>query len=339
MRHSSRPWIVLILLLLAALILSVAAGSVAIPLKEIFALLFSGRTGGAEAVQPYATILFQLRIPHAVLMMLVGASLAGSGAAYQGLFRNPLADPYLIGVASGGGLGAIAAMTIRWPYTTIGMFAVPLAAFAGALLSVLIVYRLARVGRTVPTTNLLLAGVAISSFTTALTSFLLIHSTGEPRRALVWMMGGSSMTGWQPVLGILPYALAGLTLLLINGFPLNVMQFGDEQAQQMGVRVEKVRRWIVLAASLATAAAVAFAGVIGFVGLVVPHLIRLVWGGDYRRLLPLSMLGGAVMLLLTDLAARTLIAPQELPVGILTALLGAPFFLWVLRRSKSQNYW
>jgi len=292
MHHSSRPWIVLILLLLAALILSVGSRQCSHPSEgDLCAVVFRanwrGGSGSALCHHSFSAAHSPCGVDDA------GGGLSGwQRCGVPGLFRNPLADPYLIGVASGGGLGAITAMTIRWPYTTIGMFAVPLAAFAGALLSVLIVYRLARVGRTVPTTNLLLAGVAISSFTTALTSFLLIHSTGEPRRALVWMMGGSTMTGWQPVLGILPYALAGLILLLINGFPLNVMQFGDEQAQQMGVRVEKVRRWIVLAASLATAAAVAFAGVIGFVGLVVPHLIRLVWGGDYRRLLPLSMLGG-----------------------------------------------
>lgn len=339
MRKSPRPFLILGFLLLAALILSVAVGSVTIPLRDLFSLIFTGRTSGAGQDLPFATILFQLRIPHAVLMLLVGASLAGSGAAYQGLFRNPLADPYLIGVASGAGLGAIAAMAVHWPFTPLGMFAIPMAAFAGALLSVFVVYQLAHVRRTVPTTNLLLAGVAVSSFATALTSFLLIQSTGELRRALVWMLGGSTMTGWEPVLGMLPYALIGLGIILVNGYPLNVMQFGDEQAQQMGVRVERVRRWVVIAASMATAAAVAFAGVIGFVGLVVPHVIRLIWGGDYRRLLPLSILGGASMLLLTDLAARTVIAPQELPVGILTALLGAPFFLWVLKRSKSQNYW
>ncbi len=273
------------------------------------------------------------------LMMLVGASLGGSGAAYQGLFRNPLADPYLIGVASGAGLGAIAAMAVKWPYTQLGLFAVPLAAFAGALLAVLIVYQLGHVGKIVPTTTLLLAGVAVSSFATALTSYLLINSTGELRRALVWLLGGSTMTGWQPVLGVLPYALAGLAIILVNGYPLNVLQFGDEQARQLGVNVERVRRWTVVAASLATAAAVAFAGVIGFVGLIVPHVVRLLWSGDYRKVLPLSILGGAVLLLLTDLAARTIMSPQELPVGILTALLGAPFFLWVLRRSKTQNYW
>ncbi len=339
MTRKTRPYLILTVLLLAALIASMAVGSVNIPLDKLFTLLFSGDAALTGELRTFATILFKLRIPHAVLMMLVGASLGCSGAAYQGLFRNPLADPYLIGVASGAGLGAIAAMSVHWPYNTLGLFAVPMAAFAGAIVSVLIVYQLGHVGKTVPTTTLLLAGVAVSSFATALTSFMLINSTGELRRALVWMLGGSTMTGWGPVIGVLPYVVIGLGIILINGYPLNVLQFGDEQAKQLGVPVERVRRWTVFAASMATAAAVAFAGVIGFVGLIVPHLIRLIWGADYRRLLPLSMLGGASLLLLTDLAARTVMAPQELPVGILTALLGAPFFLWVLKRSKSQNYW
>jgi len=167
----------------------------------------------------------------------------------------------------------------------------------------------------------------------------MITSTGELRRAIVWLMGGSTLTGWNPVLSSLPYILIGLTVLLFLGHPLNVLQFGDEQAQQLGVSVQKVRMVIILAATLATAAAVANAGVIGFVGLVIPHVVRLLWGGDYRRLLPLSMLGGASLLLITDVVARTIVAPQEIPVGIITALLGAPFFLWVLKRTKSQNYW
>lgn len=335
MKNNARPLVVLILLLAAAFLLSVMVGSVFIPPSAILQMLSGKGTGDPT----FLTIITRLRIPHAVLMALVGASLAGSGAAYQGLFRNPLADPYLIGTASGASLGAVAAMAVKWPYTQLGLMAIPLAAFAGALISVLVVYFLARVRKTVPTTSLILAGVAVSSFTTAATSYLMLSSGGELRRALVWQMGGGSMTGWQPVLGVLPYAVIGIVIILMNAYPLNVLQFGDEQARQLGVHVDRVRRLVLVAASLATAAAVAFAGVIGFVGLIVPHLVRLTWGGDYRRLLPYSLLGGACLLLFTDVASRTVMAPQELPVGVITALLGAPFFLWVLKRSKSQNYW
>ncbi len=342
MKRPARPFVILIILLALALLVSVMAGSVFIPLGTLWQVFLSKLGGASPAQDPsgvFGTILFKLRLPHALLLAMVGAALAGSGTAYQGLFRNPLADPFMIGVSSGAGLGAVVAMSIQWPYTTLGLLAVPLGAFIGAVAAVLVVTQLARVGNTVPTTNLILSGVAVSAFASAITSLLMINSTGELRRAVVWLLGGSAMTGWSPVLGVLPYFLIGGALLLTLGHPLNVMQFGDEQAQQLGIPVRRVRWMAVLAATITTAAAVAFVGVIGFVGLVVPHLLRLLWGGDYRRLMPLSMLGGAALLLFTDTAARTLLAPQEIPVGIITALLGAPFFLWVLGRSKKQNYW
>jgi iron complex transport system permease protein len=191
----------------------------------------------------------------------------------------------------------------------------------------------------VPTTNLILAGVALSAFTTAISSYLMLRSQTELRSAIVWLLGGGALSGWQPVLAMLPYATGGLGVLLVMGNALNVMQFGDEQAQQLGIPVSKVRRIVIIAASLATAAAVAFAGIIGFVGLIIPHLMRMLYGSDYRRLLPLSILGGASLLLIADVLARIVIAPQELPVGVITALAGAPFFLWVLRRAKGQAFW
>jgi len=340
--NPARPYLIVAALLAAALLLSVGVGSVFIPplvLLQVIAAQFSGQPLPPDITPAFATILFDLRLPRTVLVALTGAALAGSGAGYQGLFRNPLADPYLIGVASGAGLGAVIAMSIHWPYTDFTLLAVPLSAFAGALLTVSVVYMLARVGRTVPTTNLILAGVAVSSFATALTSFLMISSTGDLRRAIVWLLGGSTLTGWQPVIALLPYVIGGLGALLTMGHALNVLQFGDEQAQQLGLPVERSRRLIILAATLTTTAAVAFSGIIGFAGLVVPHLVRLLWGSDYRRLLPVSMIGGAAFLLLADVLARVVMAPQELPVGIITAMAGAPFFLWILRRSKQQNYW
>ncbi len=336
------PYLTLTVILFMAIVLSVAIGSVPIPLRALWDVLWQSIQGHVSSLDPggvYLNILTNLRVPHMLLLILVGAALAGSGGAYQGLFRNPLADPFLIGISSGAGLGAVLAMLLQSPYTKVGLMTIPLAAFGGGVLTVLIVTMLARVGKTVPTTNLILAGVAVSSFTSALTSGLMIQSTGEVRRALVWLMGGSVMTGWRPLVGVLPYMVVGLTGLVLIGHPLNVLQFGEEQAFQLGVRVERVRWVTILVATLSTAAAVAYAGIIGFIGLVVPHIVRLIWGGDYRRLIPLSMLGGASMLLLTDVAARSLLAPQEIPVGIITALLGAPFFLWVLKRAKAQNYW
>jgi iron complex transport system permease protein len=342
MSKKPRPYLISGVLLILAMILSIGVGSVSISPAAIIDLIVNRIRGGVSAIDPngtLSTILFQLRVPRMFLLIIVGAALAGSGSAYQGLFRNPLADPFLIGVSSGAGLGAVIAMSIQWPYSTLGLLAVPLAAFIGALTAVAVVSQLARIGKTIPTTSLILAGISVSSFASAITSLLMITSTGETRRALVWLLGGSTMAGWGPVLGVLPYAVIGLFVLLLSGHSLNVMQFGEEQAQQLGIPVQKVRWIVIIAATLTTAAAVAYTGVIGFVGLVVPHIVRLVWGADYRRILPVSMIGGAVLLLFTDTAARTILAPQEIPVGIITALIGAPFFLWILHRSKSQNYW
>ncbi len=329
-----RPYLSSFLFLLAALLLSLAVGSVFISPEELWRVI-----SGTTTNETFRTILFDIRLPRTVLIALVGAALAGSGAAYQGLFRNPLADPYLIGVASGAGLGAVLAMSVQWPYTTLGLMAVPLAAFLASLLTVYLVYIFANVGGTVPTTSLILAGVAFSSFATSLTSFLMLKSNSELRRAIGWLLGGVSLAGWDVILALIPYLLIGLTTLILNGYALNLLQFGDDQAHQMGLNVRRAKLIIIVAASLVTAAAVSFAGIIGFVGLIVPHVVRIWWGVDYRRILPLSVIGGAGTLLLADVLARVILAPQELPLGIVTALAGAPFFLWVLRRAKNQGIW
>jgi len=337
---SLRPFLLNSLLLGVVFVLSVAVGSVNISPGTLGRLLLDQLPGVQVTPDWPATfpvILYQIRLPHAVLITLTGAALASSGAAYQGLFRNPLADPYLIGVASGAGLGAVVAMTISWPVTILGLYAVPASAFVGAMLTVVLVYQLARVGGSVPTNSLILAGVAVSSFATALTSFLMLRSHEELRRALGWMLGGAIASGWEPVLALLPYALLGMGLLAVSGHSLNVLQFGDEQAAQLGLPVEQRKLLLIAAASLTTAAAVAFAGIIGFIGLIVPHIMRLLWGPDYRRLVPLSILGGGTALLVADLLARILLAPQALPVGIVTALAGAPFFLWILSLTKRQT--
>jgi iron complex transport system permease protein len=235
--------------LLIAVVLSVAIGSVFIPPSDLWRVLTGQQP---QTVTQAAVIILTLRLPRTVLVLLTGAALGGSGAAYQGVFRNPLADPYLIGAASGAGLGAVLAMSMNWPYTTASMFAVPAAAFIGALAAVFIVYLLARVGKTAPTTNLILAGVAFSSFASAITSYLMLRSTGELHRAIAWLLGGATTAGWEPVLAILPFLLVGLGGLLLAGHALNVLQFGDDQARQMGLPVGRARTLILLAASLAS---------------------------------------------------------------------------------------
>lgn len=327
------PFLFSLLFLLFAATLSLVIGSVFISPAELWAVL---RGAGEDK---FAFIIWQIRLPRTVLIALTGAALSGSGAAYQGLFRNPLADPFLIGVASGAGLGAVIAMSIQWPYSFWGLMVIPAAAFVSALLTVFIVYFLARVGQTIPTTNLILAGVAFSSFATSLTSFLMLRSTSEVRRALGWLLGGASQAGWVAILAMLPYLVIGLGILIAFSYRLNLLQFGDDQAQHMGLDVSRTKTILLIASSLATAAAVAFSGIIGFIGLVVPHIMRMWFGADYRRLIPLSIIGGASALLLSDIIARVVLSPQEIPVGIITALAGAPFFLWILRRAKNQGFW
>jgi iron complex transport system permease protein len=332
-----RPYLFNALLLIGALILSVAIGAVYIPPTSVLRIILDALSLQYDPEilsDTMATIVVQLRLPHTILIAMAGAALAASGAGYQGLFQNPLADPYLIGVASGAGLGAVLAMSLNWPSNMLGFFSIPVAAFVGAALTVIIVYRLAQFGNVLSTTNLILAGVAVGSFASALTSFIMLRSEGEVRRAIVWLLGGSTLSGWAPVIASLPYIVLSLGMLIASSYALNVLQFGDEQAQQLGLPVERIKIFIIIAASLATATAVAFTGVIGFVGLIVPHMVRILWGPDYRNLIPLSILAGATTLLIADLLARTLFAPQEVPIGVITALAGAPFFIWVLRRSQ-----
>jgi iron complex transport system permease protein len=340
MKPNLRPYLLNFIILVVIFVLSIAVGSVFIPPRTQLQMLLANLFGFSipqSWPESFNIIVYQIRLPHAVLILLAGSALATSGAAYQGLFRNPLADPYLIGVASGAGLAAVIAMSADWFSNWFGLYAVPAAAFIGAMLTVFIVYSLARIGKTAPTRTLILAGVAVSSFATSMTAFLMLRSNAELRRALAYQLGGAILPGWAPVFAMLPYYLIGISILVFSGYSLNVLQFGDEQAEQLGLSVDRRRLVIILGASLATAAAVAFAGIIGFLGLVVPHVLRIIWGADYRQLVSLSLLAGGSTLLLADIVARVIIAPQVLPVGIITALVGAPFFLWVLRRSRYQR--
>ncbi|MBT7781569.1 MAG: iron ABC transporter permease [Anaerolineae bacterium] len=337
-----RPYLLNIILLLTAFVFSIALGAVFIEPLTIFQILaaqFPGINIIPDWPQSFSAIILAIRLPHTVLVALTGAALASSGAAYQGLFRNPLADPYLIGVASGAGLGAVIAMSMNWQTDLFGLYLIPAAAFIGAIITVLLVYNLARVNGLVPLTTLILAGVAVGAFASALTSSLMLRTDLQIHSAISFLLGGSPMAGWDPVLAALPYMVVGMGLVSISGHMLNVLQFGEEEAKQMGLAVDRAKIFIIITASLTTAVAVAFSGIIGFIGLIVPHIMRILWGPDYRRLIPLSILGGATALLVADMFARILFAPSTLPVGIVTALAGAPFFLWILRRAKREVFW
>ncbi|HET6383470.1 MAG TPA: iron ABC transporter permease [Armatimonadota bacterium] len=292
------------------------------------------------------SIVWQIRAPRVLLGLLVGAALAGSGAIYQALFRNPMADPYIIGVSAGAALGAVIEITLQAPLIAfaahLGPFrwiwvhltsSRPVFAFALGIATVILVYRIALRSGRAHVTTLLLAGIAASSLLSSLMALLEVFNTrGQQLSGVVrWLLGGLEDRTWGDVSAVYPWILIGLALALVSAGRMNLMLLGDETAQQLGVSPEAFRRLLLTAATLATAAAVAMSGLIGFVGLIVPHFCRLLWGPDYRILMPASILCGAAFLILADGLARTALAPQEIPVGIITALAGAPFFIAILR--------
>jgi iron complex transport system permease protein len=278
-------------------------------------------------------ILVQLRLPRVVLGCLVGGMLASAGAAYQGVFRNPLADPYLLGVAAGAGLGATLAVAYG-PASASSSGILPVAAFGGAAVAVVAAYLLGRSGRSRGPATLVLAGVVVAAFFTAMQTFVQQQHADTLQEVYSWILGRLSTSGWHEVALVSPYIAVSATVLLLHRRLLDVLSVGDEEAQSLGVNVRLVRLLVIAAATVGTAAAVAVSGLIGFVGIIVPHAIRLLAGPSYRLLLPLSVLCGAAFLVLADVIARTALSPAELPIGVVTAFFGAPFFAVVLHTSR-----
>lgn len=315
-------------------VVAAGIGSVRIPVMDtvkIIADAFPGVDFARTWEETSETILWQLRLPRIALAGIVGAALAMSGATYQGLFRNPLADPYLIGVASGAGLGAVIVLVTPMPTFAQGVGVVPVAAFIGAMGAVSAAYVIARNSEGLPLTTLILAGVAIASLAGAVMTLLMMQSDSNLRPIFSWLLGGFIKAEWRHSLTVIAYLVPTVVVVMAYGRVLNVMQLNEEHAKQLGVSVERTKLLLIVAASLATAAAVSFSGLIGFVGLIAPHAVRLMWGVDYRSLMPMAAIVGAAFLILADLVARTVVSPGELPVGVVTAFCGAPFFLYLLR--------
>lgn len=284
--------------------------------------------------QSHAAIVTKIRAPRVVLGLLVGAMLAGAGASYQGVFRNPLADPYLLGIASGAGLGATVALVANLGDGRGFLDPVPVAAFVGALGAVALTMTVAfGERRTHSSAHLLLAGVGVASFLTACQTYWQTRHQDSLQEVFSWILGRLSSATWADVAMLAPYAVVSAVALVLASGYLDVLAVGEEEASTLGVRPGRVRLVVLLAASLGAAAAVSVSGLIGFVGLVVPHTVRMLAGTTYRRVVPLSMLFGGGFLALTDVLARTVEAPAELPIGVITAFLGAPFFMMLLRRS------
>lgn len=324
------------LLVLFAIIIgmSCSVGPEHISLSAVWRVLFSKESWANPLDNPLSNTVINIRLPRILLAGLVGAALSTAGATYQGIFRNPLADPYFIGVAQGSALGAVIGLMFPVSHSAwIG--SVPMLALCGGLITIVILYAIARVGKTLPVTTLILAGVALGAFLLAIISFLEYKSGDKLHGIVFWLMGSFSNTEWKDVYVLFPYLIICLIPIYLYSRPLNLIQMDEEQAKQLGVNVEKVKLILLLSASLITAAAVSFTGCIGFVGIIIPHTVRLIWGPDYRFLLPLSTVVGAIFLVLADTLCRTVsVGGAEMPVGIITAFVGAPFFLYLLRQKK-----
>lgn len=319
--------IVVVLGLVAA-----AVGPAGISLKELWDVIVGG-----ESVNPiYYAIFWKIRLPRVLLSFLVGSALATAGVILQGLIRNPMADPYIVGTSAGAGFGATLAIVLNLNISFLGLSTVPLFAFGGAVVTVFVVYQLSRQGTKVPVVNFLLAGMAVGFVLSAMTSTLMVMGIKDHYKIVYWMMGSLAKGTWAEVNIIWPYLLIGWAVAVYLARDLNLALMGEETAHNMGVNVERMKRTVLVTSALLTASAVSVSGVIGFVGLIIPHIVRMIVGPDHRRLIPAASLFGGGFLLVSDTIARTIVAPTEIPVGVITALFGGPFFLYQLRKSRKN---
>lgn len=329
-------------LLLLSVVISLSIGSANLPLSHVWGILlhqlpFLESIIDSNWAESTEQIILKVRLPRVILAILVGACLSLAGAGFQGVLRNPLADPYTLGVASGSAVGA--AFLILFGFHTIlfGNWTIPLVAFVTGLISLLVVLRLANVHGKFKLETIILSGVVVSAFLGSLVSFMVSMSDQVVNEIVFWLMGSLALRGWSFTFVLMPYLAIGIMVLLSYGRTLNLFALGERQAVHLGVNIKRTRLVVLVVSTLITAAAVSIVGTIGFVGLVVPHLVRLIVGPDYRLLLPLSVIFGAIYVLWADTIARTLLSPTEMPLGVVTAFFGAPFFAYLLRRNKHMS--
>lgn len=329
-------------LLLLSIVICLAVGSVDLPVGDIVRILLHQLPWVGDYIPvtwdpSSAQIMIHVRLPRVIMALLVGGALGVSGAAFQGVLRNPLADPYTLGISSGASVGAALLIYFGLQYAFLGQWTIPVTAFITAIMALFIVLRMARENGKLPIQTLILSGVVMQSFLGAIVSFLVAMSQDGINEILFWTMGSLAMRGWSYAGILLPYFVGGLIVLIAYSRSLNMLALGERQAAHMGLHVERTKWIVLLTATFVAAAAVSVAGVIGFVGLVVPHLLRLIFGADYRLLIPMSAIGGALYVLWADTIARTLLAPTEIPLGVVTSFLGAPFFAFLLIRNKRKS--
>jgi iron complex transport system permease protein len=323
----------LFLFLAATAAVSIFIGTAHIGVSDIIPILFSGENELPAPLASLRTIVLQIRVPRIIMAAVVGAALSICGAVLQALLRNPLAEPYILGISSGAAVGAVGAILLGLG----GMRALlPAVAFFGAVGTLVIVFAVAKVRERIYTHTLLLAGVVTNAFFTAVVMFMVsITSDERIHGILFWLMGDFGFSNYAEVAIALPLVAGGFLIIFLHARPLNLIVTGEDTALQMGVEVERVKKILLICSSLVTAAAVSFTGVVGFTGLMVPHMVRMVIGSDHRLVLPASLLFGGAFMIIADAIARSIIAPTELPVGVITALLGAPFFIYLLGSGRA----
>ncbi|NQX70712.1 iron ABC transporter permease [Paenibacillus alba] len=328
-----------VILLLLSILVSLTLGTAELPIFQIAGILgkhipWLGDVIPVSWPQSAEQIINKVRFPRVLLGILVGASLSIAGAAFQGVLRNPLADPYALGVSSGASVGAAFLIYFGLQMAWFGQWSIPIVAFVTGLLSLFLVLKLAQIDGKLKMETLILSGVVMQAFLGAIVSFMVSISKQVINEIVFWLMGSLAMRGWSYIYIISPYLLIGILVLLSYARSMNLLSLGERQASHLGVNVERTKLVVLITATFLTAAAVSVAGVIGFVGLIVPHLVRLIVGPDYRLIIPLSAIGGGIYVLWADTLARTLLSPTEIPLGVITAFLGAPFFAYLLHKDK-----
>lgn len=342
--HSKILFLVLMILLCFGIIFVSTLGVAKIPFKESIKIiltnipLIKSQISLEGISESHIVIIQKIRLPRIILSAIIGMALAGSGVIFQGIFKNPMAEPYVLGVSSGAAFGATLAIVLGLESTMLGMGAISIMAFIGAVTTTFIVYNIARIGNKTPVVTLLLAGIALSFLLSSLISLLMTFNREQVEKIVFWTMGSVSSASWSHVMISAPIILLGSIIFTIFSRDLNIMLLGEDSAKNLGVEVEKLKKILLVIASIVAASAVSVSGIIGFVGLVIPHIVRLIVGPDHRVLIPFTLISGAIFMIIADTLARTIMPPIEIPVGVITSLFGAPFFIYLLCKNKKKNY-
>jgi iron complex transport system permease protein len=343
-RKTIKHTIILLIILIVLIIVAASIGAAKVSLKDTGLIIASFIPGvnyfiNVEDLNPQEIVIIsQIRLPRIFLSIFVGIALASAGVIFQGLFRNPMADPFVIGVSAGAAFGATIGLVFITGVGLLGISTITIFALLGALATTFLVYSISSARGKVSVTTLLLSGIALSAMLSAMTSFIMIFRTHDLAKIIFWIMGGLTAASWYKFNIIAPMVVV---LIIISGFymrDLNIISLGDERAAQLGVQTERVKKILLIMASLIAALAVSVSGIIGFVGLVTPHILRLIVGPDHKILYPTSAVAGGIVLLMSDTLARTILMPREIPVGIITSIVGVPFFLYLLVKSKKQVF-